>query len=87
MSSGRRGWVGPEIVRTLLLVVSAVAALGAAFVLLLWASGLEAEHLNVGTLLGREDEGPRVGLLPLGVALGAAAALLALAGFAFSRRR
>jgi hypothetical protein len=67
-------------------VLAAASALGAALFLLLWSSSLEAEYVNVGTLLGRDDQEPSVRVLSLGLALSFLAGLLALAGFALGRR-
>jgi hypothetical protein len=61
--------------------MTAVLGLGGAFFLLLWRSDLEAERLNVGTLLGRDDPDPTVSLLTVGlvlIALAAGAGALAL---------
>ena len=67
-------------------MVAAASALGVVFFLLLWASNLEAEYLNLGTLIGRDEREPHFRVLPLGVALGALAALLAGLGYAIGRR-
>jgi hypothetical protein len=68
-------------------VLSAVLAVGAGFFLLLERSGLEAERLNVGTLLGRNDPSPQVELWTLGIVLGVAAFLAAGAALALGRTK
>ena len=71
--------------RRLFWVLSTVFAVGAAFFLFLERSHLEAERLNLGTLLGRDDPGPQIDLLIVGIVFGVAA--LAAAAVAFALRR
>ena len=61
--------------RRILFTVATALGIGAAFLLLLEWSHLEAESINLGTLVGRDDPGPQIDLLWAGIVL----ALLALA--------
>jgi hypothetical protein len=59
--------------RRLFWVLSAIFAVGAVFFLFLERSHLEAEHLNLVTLVGRDNPDPQIDLLIVGIALGLAA--------------
>ena len=74
-------------VRRALFILSSVVGLAGGFLLLLKASDLEAESINVGTVLGRADPEPTVDLLWAGLAVVALAVALALVGLALPRRR
>jgi hypothetical protein len=50
-------------------------------------SHLEAERLNVGTLLGRDDPDPQIDPLIVGIVLGVAACVAAAAAFALRRSK
>jgi hypothetical protein len=75
------------MIKRLLLVLAAAFAAGAAFFLLLEASHLEAERLNLGTLVGRADREPVVELWWVGLTLGALAVVLAAVARALPRDR
>ncbi len=71
------------LARRLLLTVAAALALGAAFLLLVRWSELEADYVDLGVLLGSDDPGPKIDLLWAGMVL----ALLAVALLMLARRR
>jgi hypothetical protein len=60
-------------------------ALVAAFAFFLEGSKLEAERLNVGTLLGGGDPDPQIELWVVGIVLGVFALLTAVAASALKR--
>jgi ABC-type Fe3+ transport system permease subunit len=72
--------------RGLLFGVAALLALVAAFFVLLWWSELEADYVNVGTVLGKDDPDPRISTLTVGIVFAVLAALVALVGFSLRRR-
>lgn len=71
--------------RRLLWVLSGLLAVAAVFWFLLEGSGLEAERLNVGTLLGRDEPDPQVELWVVGLIFGVLAVVTAAAAIGFSR--
>jgi hypothetical protein len=75
------------VARVLLLALATALALGAAFLLLLEASNLEAEYINLGTVLGRDDPDPQLDLLWSGIVLAVLAGALILIVLARDRRR
>jgi hypothetical protein len=70
----------------LLRVLAAVLALGAAFFLLLEWSKLEAERLNLGTLLGGDPD-PKIELWIVGIILAVSACVAAMAARALRRSK
>jgi len=74
------------LARRLLLTLATALALGAAFLLLLEWRQLEAEAVNLGTLVGRDDPGPTIDLLWAGIVLAAVAAAVLLLARRLSRR-
>jgi hypothetical protein len=75
------------LARRLLLTLATTLALGAAFLLLVKWSDLEAEYINLGTLVGRDDPGPKVDLLWAGIALALLSCALAVLAVRLGRRR
>ena len=73
--------------RRLLWILSALLGVGAAFFLLLEGTKLEAERLNLGTLLGRDDPDPKIELWIVGIILGVAACIAVVAARALPRSK
>jgi hypothetical protein len=96
-SGGRRAatgqmWLAADncavvFVRLFLWVLSAVLALGAAFLLWLERSKLEAERLNLGTLLGGGDPDPKIELGIVGLILAASACVAGIAARSLRRSK
>ena len=74
-------------VGSLLILIGILLALAAAFFALLWASELEADYVNVGTLLGRDTGEPRISTLAAAGILAAVGLFLVLVGRGLRRRR
>jgi hypothetical protein len=71
--------------RFMLLVGAATLLLAGLSLVLLAASGLEADQINLGRVFGRDRSDPRIGTLPLG--LGMLLIAVVLGGIALRLRR
>ena len=68
------------------ILIGILVALTAVFFALVWASELEADYVNVGTVLGRDTGEPRISTLAAAAILGGVALMLVVIGRGLRRR-